>query len=284
MTLSIRQIKSRIRGIQNVNKLTHAMEMISISKLRPAQNQLIASRQYFLKIDALLKNLLSDDSRTIVHPLIEERPVKQKIAICLITSDTGLCGNYNRNIIRLAEEAMNKYEKEKILLFAVGRKGLNYFRKRGVKILQSYTELNGRYSDEITDKILKHLLDIFLSKEVDEVFIAYTYLESASRHRSLIEKLLNIPQPPESSAGFILEPDINSVLGELIPVYLFNKLKFAILNAFTSEHSARAIAMGEATENAKELLENLVLLRNKLRQANITKEIMEIVSSAEVLR
>jgi F-type H+-transporting ATPase subunit gamma len=284
MAQSLREIKNRIRGISNVNKVTHAMEMISIAKLRPVKNQFLQARQFSLKIEALLKDLLSG-AKNISHPLLKERKVLNKMAICLITSDTGLCGNYNHNVIRVVEDFINKYGRDKIMLITVGKKGLTYFKKRGVDIAHSYTELHGRYSDEIAGKILDYLTELFLSGKTDEAYVAYTYFESASRHRPTIEKLLNISSPAgKEDVGYILEPDMDAILKELVPAYLLNKVKAHILSAFTAEHSARAVAMGQATKNADELLEDLTLLRNKMRQAGITREIMEIVSSAEVLR
>lgn len=283
MAQSLKEIKNRIRGIGNVNKVTHAMEMISIAKLRPVRNQLVPARRFYLKIEELLKDLVSG-SEGIHHPLLDERKNTGKKAICLITSDTGLCGNYNYDIIRLAEDFIDRNAKDNIILVPVGRKGMVYFKKKGVEIGQAYTELHGRYSEDAANKILECLTDIFLSGKADEVYVAYTYFESASRHRPVIEKLLNVDIAQKEDAGYILEPDIDSILKELVPAYLFNRIKVFILNAFTAEHSVRAVAMGQATENANELLEELTLLRNKIRQAGITKEIMEIVSSAEVLR
>jgi len=283
MILSFRQIKTKIRGVDNIHKITHAMEMISIAKLRPTQSQLSALKHYYLKIEELLKDLLAD-AKGVTHPLTEKRQNINRIALCLITSDTGLCSNYNNNIIHLAEDFINKNGREKIILVCVGRKGLNYFTKIGMQVTQHYTELNGRYSQGTADKILNALTDIFLVNQADEVYIAYTYFESATRYRPLIEKFLNIDSDRKEDLVYILEPDISAVLGELIPVYIFNKLKLIILNAFTAEHSTRVVAMSEATKNAKELLESLTLLRNKVRQASITAEIMEVVSSAEALR
>jgi F-type H+-transporting ATPase subunit gamma len=284
MAQSLKDIKNRIRGISNVNKVTHAMEMISIAKLRPVKNQFLAARQFSLKIEVLLKDLLSG-AKNVSHPLLEERKVLNKMAICLVTSDTGLCGNYNHNVIRVVENFINEYGKDKIILITVGKKGQTYFKKRGVDIESSYTELHGRYSDETVGKVLNDLTGLFLSGKADEAYVAYTYFESASRHRPVIEKLLNISRlGAKENIEYLLEPDMDAILKELVPAYLFNKVKAYILSAFTAEHSARAVAMGQATENANELIEDLTLLRNKIRQAGITKEIMEIVSSAEVLR
>ncbi len=281
MALSPRQIKNRIYSVQNINKITHAMEMISMAKLRPSQKQLLPQRNYFLKMEELLRNI-SGNTKGITDPLIRKKEDTGRIALCLITSDTGLCASYNDNIIRFAEEFMARSGKI-CSLVAVGRKGFSYFKSRQVKISRSYTDLHGKYSAQIAEEIFNNLVNVFLSGEADEVYIAYTYFESASRHRPVIEKFLNLDLKPEKKEDFILEPGQKAILKELIPAYVFNKIKLILLNAFTCEHSARAIAMGEATENAKDLLGDLILLRNKVRQSGITREILEVVSSAEVL-
>lgn len=282
MAQSLKEIKNRIRGIGNVNKVTRTMEMISVAKLVPARNQLAATRQYFSKIAALLTNISSANAPS-AHPYIKKRPSPFKRALCLITSDTGLCAGYNNNVIRMAEAFINEYKGSDIMLIAVGKKGFNYFKRKGANILNAHIGLNGRYSDETANKILKNLTGIFSSGTADEVYICYTHFESASKYRPRIEKFLNIDSQESGRIEFILEPDIDAILEELLPAYIFNKLKMIILDAFASEHSSRVIAMGQASENAQELLQELILLRNKVRQASITKEIMEIISSVEVL-
>ena len=283
MAQSLREIKNRIRGIGNVNKVTHAMEMISIAKLRPVKNRFFPARRFSLKIEGLLRDLLAGTTG-VSQPLMEERENIKKIAICLVTSDTGLCGSYNHNAVRIVDDYIDRYGQDKITLFPVGKKGLVYFKKKGIDIAEAYTELHGRYSDGMLDRISGNLTEVFLSKNVDEVYIVYTYFESASRCKPVIERLLPVSVPQGHETGYIFEPDINTILKELTSLHLASKIKSCILSAFTAEHSARALAMGQATENAKELLEGLTLVRNKIRQAGITKEIMEIVSSAEALR
>ena len=182
MIQSLRHIKNRIRNIDNVKKVTYAMEMISMAKLRPVQNQLFSFKQYVSKTQTLLNNLLAS-TRGIDNPFTEERKNKQKIALCLITSDTGLCASYNNNIIRAAISFINRYDKDKIELICIGKKGLNYFKRREAKIANSFIDLHGRYSEEIGAKILGSLTEKFLSRKVDEAYIAYTHFESASRRR-----------------------------------------------------------------------------------------------------
>jgi F-type H+-transporting ATPase subunit gamma len=283
MIISLRQIKNRIRSVESVKKVTHAMEIISIAKLRSVESQLLALRQYASELASLLNNLLAG-REALANPFIEARQDKQKIALCLLTSDTGLCSMYNNNIIRLTEDFINKNGKEKIELIAVGRKGLKYFKRRGITVTAAFSELHGRYSEEINSKILSSLTDIFLSKKVDAVYVAYTHFASAVRRNPMIEKFLNIGSTEKEKIEYIFEPDINSIIEELIPLYLTHKMKLYFLEAFGCEHAARMFAMRESTDNAEELLDKMVLLRNKVRQANITKEMLEISSSAEVLR
>jgi F-type H+-transporting ATPase subunit gamma len=221
----------------------------------------------------------------ISHPFLDERLNKKNILLCVIASDTGLCGPYNNNVIRASEAFLKKYQPDKVRLVTVGKKGFIHFNKKGFKVTNSYVGLNGRYSSKVCEGMLKVFIDMFLLKQVDEVYIAYTHPETASRRKPVIEKLLNIGRLPGAEpVDYIYETPISVILDDLIPLYLSNKIKTIMLDSFTSEHQARAIAMGEATENATDILSSLILMRNKVRQANITKEMLEIVSSAEALK
>jgi F0F1-type ATP synthase, gamma subunit len=201
-----------------------------MAKLRPVQNQLLSFKQYVLKTQNLLNNLLA--STDIANSFTEERKDKQKIALCLITSDTGLCGSYNNNIIRAAASFINSYGKEKIELICIGRKGLNYFKRREMKIADSFIDLHGRYSEETGAKILGSLAENFLSGKVGEVYVAYTHFESASRHNPVIEKFLNLGTEISEKTEYLFEPDANTMVNELIPFYLSNKMKLILLESF----------------------------------------------------
>jgi F-type H+-transporting ATPase subunit gamma len=286
MIASLRQLKSRIRSVENVKKVTHAMEMISLSKVKPMQTRLLSGRRYFEETEKITRHLLAVAGP--VSPLCEVRRHKDKTALCLVTSDTGLCSSYNHNMLDAAEDFVHQYGPGNIILEAVGRKGLNYFKKRGVRVAHSHIEFNSRYSDDLAREILKNLTELFLTGQADEVYLAYTRFESPSRHKPVIEKLFNLDwdrtDKKRNNELYIFEPGLDTIMDQLLPLYLFNKIRSMLMESFVSEHSARMIAMGEATHNAQELLEGLVLMRNKVRQANITREIMEIVSSAEILR
>jgi len=284
MVTSLKQIKNRIRTIEGTRKVTHAMEMISVAKLKAAESELFASRKYFAAIKGLLDDILSN-STAASHPLLTQRRAGGRTALCLITSDSGLSSDYNQNIIRAAEEFMKSTGQEAISLIAAGKKGFKYFHKKGVQSAAKFFESRGSISGEMTGRILTVLTDIFLSGKADEVSIASTRFQSISKHVPMIEKLFPIdPIAATQKIKYIAEPDIDGILAELIPIYSSYKVRLAFLNAFACEHASRMIAMAEATNNADELLEGLVLSRNKLRQANITKELMELISSSEVLK
>jgi len=283
MIQSLRQIKARIRSIENTRKLARAMEMISASKLKRSSRLLETSSAYSSRIESLLVNILSS-AEGVVSPFLKAGTDKQAIGLCILTSDTGLCGNYNHSLIRAAENFLSRYPASKVRLVTLGRKGFTYFKKKGFPIARSYIGFNGRYSDDLCRRLLGDLTQMFLKAEAGEVYVAYMQSETASRQKAVIEKLLEIGYDKKEQKEYIFDSGRQRMLDELIPVYLCNKVTTLVLKAFTAEHQARAIAMGEATKNATDLLEGLVLLRNKVRQGNITREIIEVISSAEALK
>ncbi|MDD2679762.1 MAG: ATP synthase F1 subunit gamma [Candidatus Omnitrophica bacterium] len=283
MIQSLKTIKNRIRSIENTKKVTAAMELISVAKLNRIEKPLLALKPYVESLGEIMQKLISDFPQ-VKHAFLEERLTPERIALCVITSDSGLCGVYNNNIIRLAEEFIRRQGKEKILLVCIGKKGFNYFKKQGIEISNAYLGVNGRYSEKLCLEIYDKLKSMFISGGASQVHLAYTHFMTALIHKPGVEKFLNLERLAKAQKDYITEPGINIILDELIPKYLYMKLKLAILESFTAEHSARTVAMKTATDNAKDLLEGLVLLRNKTRQANITQEIMEIISSSEALR
>lgn len=283
MIQPLRQIKRRIRTVENTKKITRAMEIISVAKLRPLQNRLLRAKEYFLKVEGVLNHCLASFA-DVPHPLLEEREKKAKVSVCLITSDTGLCGSYNNDLIDSVEAMFLPGADKKVSLFAVGRKGFSHFKRSAFEIFDAYTEMHGRYSLEITDKIARILMDRFLSGEADEVYVAYTYFDSAARRRPVVEKFLNIPRVKSQDVLYLVEPDIKAFLEDFLPLCLSVKMRFMMLNALAAEHSARGLAMREASDNATEMFEELILLRNKVRQTTITKEIIEVISSADALK
>jgi len=283
MSQSLRRIKNRIKSIENTEKLTRAMEMISVSKLRSLQRNLLNYKEFCLKLEGTLQRLTSS-FKSIKHPLLEEQEHIQNITVCLITSDAGLCGSYNNNLIRKAQDFILQNNVKNINLVAVGKKGFNHFRKLGFKISDAYLDLHGRYTSAAADKVAGNLMGLFLSRKADEVYVIYEYFETAVRHRPVVERLLNIKRGHLKPREYLVEPEVKGILDKMIPLYVISKMRFIMLNAFEAEHTSRVIAMKEANDNAEDLLKSLTLTRNKVRQANITREIIEVVSSADALR
>jgi len=283
MALSLRQIRGRIRSVENIGKITRAMEMVSSAKVNALQKRFSAQRDYFQRIEKILNNVASSFEEA-THKLFLPGKNKQKILLCVVTSDTGLCGSYNSSVINTAERFISENAKRDISLVAIGKKGFNHFKKSGLSMAGAYTDLYSRYSPEACDKITNDLIKMFLSGEAGEVWVIYTYFESLARHKPAIEKILNIEKGKGITTEYLTEPDAEAILDSLIPLYVINKIRTILLSAFTTEQATRVMAMHEATVNARELLDSLTTTRNKMRQAQITGEIIEIISSAGALK
>ena len=284
MLQSLKAIKNRIRSIENTRKVTSAMQMISATKLSRLDSRLVQNRPFSRGIESILSNLLLGRSMSL-NPFLEPRLSGERIVLCLITADNGLCGVYNNNVISQAEDFISRRGRDKVKLVIVGKKGWSYFKNYRENILHSYLGLSGRYSDKVSNELLNNLTNLFLSKQADEVYFVYTRFKNALTNQVVVEKFLNIDiKPGEAKNEYIVEPNVSRVMEELIPEYLAARVRLMLLEAFTSEHASRLVAMRTATENAKDLLNSLVLLRNKVRQASITREIIEIVSAAEALK
>jgi len=285
MAQSLKVIKSRVRSIQSTEKVTSAMQMIAVTKLNRMERQILAMRPYFKKLESLFSHLVQSGQAQLEHPFFRQSQNAEKIVLCVFTSDNGLCGAYNNNIIRQAEEFILRQGKEKVKLVVIGKRGFKYFHNHGYNILNSYIGLNAKFSDKICEDITKGLSGIFLSQEADEVYLGYTHFETALTLRPRIVKFLNLEiEPAAEEIDYIFEPSRARILEEMVPQYIAFKMRSIFVEAFTSEHAARTVAMKSATENARELLHKLILLRNKVRQANITRDILEIISSAEALK
>lgn len=283
MADSLRVVKNRIKSVDGISRLTGAMKLVSASKLKALQKELALSVEYFLRLEGLFKNVLSD-FRASKNEFLRARPGKQNVLVYVITSDTGLCGIYNNAVMNYAEKFINNGGFKNVSLIPIGEKGLRHFKKKGFNVINSYVDLYGHYSDAAGGDIVKNMIDMFLNKKTDEIYVAYTNYITSARHRPIVEKILSIEPPPVKEIGHMTEPDIESILENLIPLYISGRIKNIMLNAFASEHAMRVIAMSEATDNAQDLVEALVLLRNKMRQASITTELIEVVSSMNAMK
>jgi F-type H+-transporting ATPase subunit gamma len=260
--------------------------MVAAAKLRRAQTRALASRPYAAKMTEMLENL-SGAAGELDHPLFKVREVKTR-ALVVVTADRGLCGSYNANLVRTAEQRLRAASPGALKLVLVGKKGRDYYRRRKYPVLSVHTPLPTEASLEFARRLTQELIDRFIAGEVDQVDLMYTRFISALQRRVVIETLLPVGGAATGTkavaGGTLFEPDAEAIFGELLPRYAAAKLFAALADALASEHSARMVAMGAARKNAGELLDLLVLRRNRLRQAVITKELLEIVGGAEALK
>jgi F-type H+-transporting ATPase subunit gamma len=284
MIQSLRQIKNSIRGIENAKKVTNAMQMISVAKLNRINKTFSAGRHYQEQLGAFLQSLANSREKIENH-YFEQRGGRGPIVLCVIASDNGLCGPYNQTLLRAAEEFIFKHGNDRVSLIVIGKKAAHYFKSRAVCILHTYLGLNGNYSVVVSDEIAGILAKLFLSKKADEVYVAYTYYKRGIMQQVAVEKFLNLERVyREEKAEYILEEDFEALLEKLAFSHIIAKMRLMLLQAFTAEHAARSMAMKSATENAEEMLGDLIMSRNKARQANITQQMLEIISSKEALK
>ncbi|MDD4923347.1 MAG: ATP synthase F1 subunit gamma [Dehalococcoidales bacterium] len=282
---NIRLIRRRIKGVKNIAKITKAMEMIAASKMRKAQEHGLAGRPYSEKITQVISDLMAVSSGQALHPCLTAREEVKKITIIHITPDRGLAGGLVGNINRMtARFILEKNAKAGVI--AVGRKGLDFLRRTGRQIEAEFTGL-GDYPDLLATLPISHIvLDEYPRGETDEVYIAYTKFINTMSQEAVIEKLLPVEPaeiPPTENVEYIYEPNASAVLDGLIPRFVEMQVYHAILESIASEQSARMVAMRNATQNAKELIEDLTLVYNKVRQEMITNELLDITGGTAAL-
>ena len=282
---NIRLIRRRIRGIQNIAKITQAMEMIATSKMRKAQERGLAGRPYSEKIQQVIADLAAlPQEGEALHPLLRRRPVA-KIAVVQITPDRGLCGGLNASLNRktggfIVGQTVPSY------LVVVGRKGLEFMRRYRRDIRAEFTNIGDRPSLLDTLPISRIIIDDYTNGVVDLVYLAYAQFVSTMVQRPVLKQILPVEPaviPQAQNVDYIYEPGPAGVLGELLPRFVEMQVYHAILEAIASEQSARMVAMRNATDSAKDLIEELTLMYNKARQESITKELLDITGGAAAL-
>jgi len=258
------------------------MEMVSAAKLRRAQSSVEAARPYASDLRAVLANL-SQASGEALHPAFARREVRNR-AIILITSDRGLCGAFNANLIRASETRMRESAKPTKLVL-LGKKGFDYFRRRSASILSSSTDLGGAASWKFAEQTSGMLASRMEAGEIDEIDLIYTKFKSALNRAVAVETYLPLGREAEGAGrDYLYEPGPEEILARIVPYFLAMRLFMALAESAASEFGARMIAMGSATKNANEMIHDLTLHMNRTRQATITREIVEIVAGAEALK
>lgn len=287
MPASLKELDRRIRSVKNTQQITRAMKMVAAAKLRRAQEKLIAGRPYGVKLNELLDGLAGTP---IDHPLFEERVLERRYVV-VVSSDKGLCGSYNSGVLRATERWLEAHDDDGVenVLYVVGRRANDYFKRRRWKIETSIEDLGGVIDVPRFNQIADDLMHRFLEDEVQEIRVFYTRFISTLSYEPTEAVLLPL-KPAESadgaatkSAEFIYEPSAAAVLAALLPKSVRNRVFNAIAEAATSEHGARMTSMSAATENAGKMIDSLTLFRNRARQAAITQEISEIVGGANAL-
>ncbi len=292
MAGQLKEVRNRIKSVQNTQQITKAMKMVSAAKLRKAQEGIVQVRPYAKKLQEVLGNIVSSSDGEAGSSLSVERSI-EKVLLIVITSDRGLCGAYNANIIKLAKATIKeKYSaqagKGNVTIWSIGKKGYEHFVKNKFKANAAFKDIFLHLTFENVQACAQAAVKAFENKDFDRVDLVYSEYKNAATQRFVVEQFLPVPKVKAKDGAkkndFIFEPRKEDLINELMPKILNTQLFKAVLDANASEHGARMTAMDKATENANELLKSLKISYNRARQAAITTELTEIVSGAAALQ
>jgi F-type H+-transporting ATPase subunit gamma len=291
---TLRDLKKRIKAIRNTQKITKAMKMVAAAKLRKVQDRMLNFRPYAFRIREIVSDLSMAVERE-AHPILTVRP-RKTIELLVITSDKGLCGAFNANILRFASQQIAELKREgfEISLSTVGKKAFDYFTRRGFNIRSSWVGLSGKVSYDSAKEIARDIIEGYINERFDEVRLTFNEFKSLISQRLVSLKILpvegleegssNEEQASTSGGSFLYEPSIETVFERLLPRYIEIQVFRALLESSAAEEAARMAAMENATKNCEDLVQRVTLRANKLRQEGITKELMDIVGGVEALR
>ena len=284
---SLLDLRRRIRAVKSTQQITKAMKMVAASKLRRAQDRLIAARPFATEMLRVL-NSLASRVEPDAHPLLEDRPASSgPTMLIVITADRGLAGSFNANVVKAASTFIAKDAGGEVALGLVGRKGRDFFVRRGFDVRYEAVNIFQKVQLEDARKIAEAAIAEFTEGRVSSVYLVYNEFKSIIQQRVVIERLLPIPkleiEPGKAQTDYLFEPGPELILGSLLPRHVETQIWRALLESAASEHAARMTAMDSATRNATDMIDELTLYMNKVRQAAITREIIEVVSGAEAL-
>lgn len=291
---SLKEVRIRIASVKSTQQITSAMKMVAASKLRKAQNSILKMRPYAAKLKEILQNLSANAAETDSNPYAKQRNLNKALLV-VFTSNRGLCGAFNSNVIKAALQTFKgqfeQVENENIHLITIGKKGTEFFTKRGYNVIASYDAIYDNLTWDNSVPIAESIMKLFTEGKYDKVIFVYNQFKNAAVQKTTVENFLPVEAPVQteitSSKGeidYLFEPSMEEIVTELIPKSLKIQFYKSLLDSFGSEHGARMTAMHQATDNAGQLLKDLSLAYNKARQASITKEILEIVGGAEALK
>lgn len=282
---TLREVKNRISSVKNIKQVTRAMKMVAAAKLQKAQQSIEQARPYAYKINNVLTQLLPQVDRSM-NPLLEVRE-PEAIGLVIVTADRGLCGAFNSRIIRQAEKEIDKYNPDQINLICIGKKGLNYFRRREYTIIGEYVDFFKELDFTNATSIVDVIVDLYVSEGLDRVEVLYNEFKNVIQQDVVVEQFLPLviqeSEAQESIDEFLFEPSEEVIVDSLVPRHLNVQMWRMLLESNAAEQAARRTAMDNATSNAEEMIEDLQMQYNKARQAAITKEISEIVGGAEAM-
>jgi F-type H+-transporting ATPase subunit gamma len=291
---NLKAIRVRIASVKSTKQITSAMKMVSAAKLRRAQDKILRLRPYANKLHEVLVGLNQSLADSEVENVYGRQSAPEKVLLVVITSNRGLCGAFNSNVIRetrrvISEVYAEQYRSGNLWLLPIGKKGYDFFRKLKVNLLQERNSVLNSVSFENVEKIASDVMNGFVAKEFDRIDIIYNQFKNAAVQILTVEQFLPVvmAEGKDSGAGsvdYIYEPGKEAIVQELIPKSLKVQFYKAVLDSFVAEHGARMTAMHKATDNATEMIRDLTLQYNKARQATITNQILEVVSGAEALR
>lgn len=288
-----RDIKNRIKSVGNTKKITSTMEMVATSKMKKVQDRLAQSKPYEMKVNEIIKNLMAAGFSTIQHPLFREVAQPNRCLIVQITGNRGLCGSYNTRVLDKTLELKEQLESEgkEVLLYVIGKKAVSYYNFVKMSMFKSVQNSEDRFSFDDAAKLGEELTKFFVSGEIHEVYVSYTKVISFSNQQPATIKLLPIAPEmeidydalPSANMDYIFEPNPAEIFSYILPLYLKVKLFTCFLESAFSEHFARRVAMKNATDAAKDMIKELTVTYNRVRQDKITTEISEIVGGAAAL-
>ncbi len=292
MAGQLKEVRNRIKSVQSTQQITKAMKMVSAAKLRRAQDAIVQMRPYAKKLQEMLSNIVSNSENDSSMALAAERPA-EKVLLIVITSDRGLAGAFNSNVIKLAKSTIaanyaEQFRKGNVTIWSVGKKGYEHFSRLNYKTNATYKDIFLDLKFENVQQLSEAAMKAFSEKEFDVVEIVYSQFRNAATQVFEVERFLPIPKTEKKAgatkADFIFDPSREELVAELMPKILNTQLFKAILDSNASEHGARMTAMDKASENANEMLRSLKISYNRARQAAITTELTEIVSGAAALQ
>ncbi len=285
---TLRDIKRRIKAVQSTSKITKAMKMVAAAKFRKAQQRMFEMRPYADRMNSILSSL-ANGAEGEIHPLLAVRP-RKKIEVLVLTSDRGLCGAFNTNILKAATNHTSKLQKEgfELNISAVGRKARDYYKRRNIPLHKSWTGISGRIAYANAQEIAAEIIENYTNETVDEVILIYNEFKSVVAQKIVVTRLLPLA-PIETSEtlpvfNFIYEPSKEDIFSSLLPKNVEIQIFRALLESQASEEAARMSSMENATKAANDMIDSLTLQFNKARQAAITKELMDIVGGVEALK